>query len=175
MSILPSFDQLLVQGFALLLLWAAWSDIQSFTIPNRVSLAIVLLYPAHVIASPAQVEWLFACGLALLIFAVGAFAFARGWFGGGDVKLLTAATLWAGPLMFSELILVTALAGGALALVAVAQPRMTPILAQLRITWLPELPVTPAAPGKASLRTNIPYGVAIAAGGLWLATRLLAI
>ena len=59
MALIPSLEQLLVQGFALLLLWAAWSDIQSFTIPNRVPLAIALLYPAHVIASPVPVaNWL---------------------------------------------------------------------------------------------------------------------
>lgn len=174
MSILSWFDQLLVQAFALLLLWAAWSDIKSFTIPNRVSLAIALLYPAYVMAAPVQPDWLLACGLAAVVFALGAFAFARGWFGGGDVKLLTAVSLWAGPTLFSEVILVTALAGGVLALVVLAQPAMTPIFAQLRISWWPEL-AAPATAGKPILRTNLPYGVAIAAGGLWLAIQLLAL
>ena len=169
---LPSFDQLLIHGFGLLLLWAAWSDIQSFTIPNRVSLAISLLYPAHVLASPEQVEWLAAVGIAAPVFAVGAFAFARGWFGGGDVKLLTVAALWAGPAHFSLLLLVTGLAGGVLGLAALAYPMLTPFLAQLRLTGAPE----PAGGGNPTplSRTNVPYGVAIAAGGLCVAARLLA-
>ena len=174
MFLLPSVDQALIQCFGLLLVWAAVSDLQSFTIPNRVSLAICLLYPAHVIASPVPVDWLFAGGLALLVFAVGALAFARGWFGGGDVKLLTAATLWAGPTLFSALIFVIGIAGGVLALVAIAQPLVTPLLAQLRISWIPELPVSGGTPGQPSMRSNIPYGVAIAAGGLFVAVQLLA-
>jgi prepilin peptidase CpaA len=174
----------LVQCFAVLLLWAAASDLHSFSIPNRISAAMCLLYPAYVLASPVPVEWLPACGLALLTFGGGAFAFSRGWFGGGDVKLLAAAALWAGPAQFSLLLFVTGLAGGVLSLAVLAQPRIAPFLAQLRLSWLPEIPSCSGvsagnvAGGGSTLgsaaRTNIPYGVAIAAGGLYVAIQLLA-
>ena len=43
--------------------------------------------------------------------------FARGWLGGGDVKLLSAATLWAGAPQTLGLLVVTGILGGALALI----------------------------------------------------------
>ena len=173
MFFLPSVDQALIQCFGLLLLWAAVSDLQSFMIPNRISVAICALYPAYVMSSPVPVDWLSACALTLLVFAVGAFVFARGWFGGGDVKLLTAASLWAGPALFPALIFVTGVAGAAIGLLALAQPLVAPLRAQLGLSWIPELPTTGGTPNQPSMRTNIPYGVAIAVGGLFVAVQLL--
>ena len=49
-------------------------------------------------------------------FVVGAILFSRGWLGGGDVKLLTAATLWVGPAGTPTLLLLTSVLGGGLAL-----------------------------------------------------------
>ena len=59
-----------------------------------------------------------AIGLALacaaVVFGAGTAAFAAGALGGGDVKLLAAASLFAGPGLISDFLLVTALAGGVL-------------------------------------------------------------
>lgn len=167
---LPGLELLLVQAFALLLLWGATSDLQSFLIPNRVSLAVALLYPAYVLTAPHPVDWLAGCGAATVVFLVGAVAFARGWFGGGDVKLLAAAALWAGPGLLPSLLLVTGAAGGLLGLIVLAQPVMA--------RWRPGRlglagPAVEMGKGNSGLQTKIPYGVAIAAGGLFVAVQLL--
>ncbi|NJS13989.1 MAG: hypothetical protein HC788_04455, partial [Sphingopyxis sp.] len=49
--------------------------------------------------------------LAGIVFAVGFVSFVVGWIGGGDVKLLTALTLWAGPSHGPELLVMTTLVG----------------------------------------------------------------
>ena len=58
-----------------------------------------------------------AVGVALAVFLAGAVLFARGWLGGGDAKLLSAATLWAGASQTLGLLLVTGVLGGVLALI----------------------------------------------------------
>ena len=171
MLALAWIDLLLVQTVIVLLVWAAVSDAASFRIPNRITAAIVLLYPAHVLAAPQPIEWLGACGIAAGVFALGILAFARGWFGGGDVKLFAAASLWAGPAMFPSMLLVTGLTGGLLGILA---------LLWSRFGWM--LPYRfaagPASAGEVerrpSFRTHVPYGVAIAAGGVAALLPLLA-
>ena len=53
-------------------------------------------------------------------FLAGAVLFARGWLGGGDVKLLSAATLWAGAPQTFGLLAATGVLGGVLALFLVS-------------------------------------------------------
>ena len=93
---------------------------------------------------------------------------ARGVLGGGDVKLLAAAALGqslAGAVQFAS---VTAIAGGVLALIHLALRR------------LPR-PAAPAPAGSSTIRRvlaaerwrilrrgSLPYGIAIAVGGLWV-------
>ncbi len=96
------------------------------------------------------------------MFAVGALGFAGGVVGGGDVKLLAAASLFAGPAHMIDFLTVTALIGGALGLALLA--------------GAPIGPVAPTADGtlRARLRGGLPYGPAIAGGGLWVAAALAA-
>ncbi len=96
------------------------------------------------------------------MFAVGALGFAGGVVGGGDVKLLAAASLFAGPTHMVDFLAVTALIGGALGLALLAGA-----------------PIGPAAPTvdgtlRARLRSGLPYGPAIAGGGLWVTAALVA-
>ena len=144
-------------GFAALLLMAAWSDFKQYLIPNSYVLGILLLYPAYVMSAAQPVDWPVACAIAAGVLAVGILLFATNRIGGGDVKLLAAATLWAGPGFASEFLVVTALAGGVISLA---------LLLRLNYGWVIGWP---------ALTTSraVPYGVAIAAGGLFLAARLL--
>src|SRR3954449_101256 len=81
---------------------AAFEDFRRLTIPNLLPLALCAGWPFYVAAVPVP---------------GGAVLFARGWLGGGDVKLLSAATLWAGAPQALGLLVVTGLLGGALALI----------------------------------------------------------
>ena len=57
-----------------------------------------------------------ASGIALLALCVGIAVWQLGWLGGGDVKLIAALSLWAGPSHLAGLLLAIALGGGVLAL-----------------------------------------------------------
>src|SRR5687768_13153046 len=131
MPLLTTIDGLMLQGFAILLVWAAVTDFWTFKIPNRVSLSVALLYPAYVLADPQPVEWIPAAGIALGPSATGAFAFSRGWLGGGDVKLFAASVLWAGPELLPEFLVVTTIAGGLLGATALSRPWFAMLLPTL--------------------------------------------
>jgi len=147
-------------AFAILLCVAAWRDYRTLLIFNAFPVAIVAVFAIWALAgigsgrgaSLPDVAGSVVC--AASVFAVGAAAFAFGGVGGGDVKLLAAATLFAGPSLLLDFVLVTAVAGGLLGVAVLAG---APIGAM-------------AGSGEPSRwRRSLPYGPAIAAGGLWVA------
>jgi prepilin peptidase CpaA len=144
-----------VAGFAGLMLAAALEDLRRFVIPNQLIIALCLLYPLRLLTGAGLGAGLAAAGCALAVFLIGAVLFARGLVGGGDVKLLAAATLWVGPSDTPALLLATALAGGLLALFLLSP------LGALLAAWRGMDP--------ASRDSAMPYGVAIAAAALIVA------
>lgn len=148
----------LLAAFCGVLLAAAVSDLRSRRIPNTVCLAGLALYPFVLFAGFAPAPWWGGLAVGLAVFAVGALLFALGTFGGGDVKLVSMASVWAGPAFVAELLLATALSGGALALVGLLRLQLQPV----------SMP-PPSGSGQA---VSLPYGIAIAAGGVWIAYRL---
>src|SRR3546814_2389693 len=94
-------------------------------------------------------------------------AYRFGVVGGGDLKLMTAVSLWAGLDALPQLLLWTALAGGAFALGLIVLRRLLGGLLVVQpfaeTVTLPRL----LLPGEA-----IPYGVAIAIGGILVARNL---
>ena len=148
-----------VLTFAALLLWAAGEDIRRLTISNWVSLAMIGLYPIHVLVSPVPVNWPISLAIAALTFAVGFFLFAWKTVGGGDVKLLTATSLWTTPALFPGFIFLTTIAGGVIGLaILLRRRRMAPAAADS---------------GHSAGPAVMPYGVAIAIGGLMVALTIL--
>ncbi len=158
-------DQLVLMLFAGILVWAAISDLSRYVIPNRVCVALVVLYAAYAGAAPVTPDILGALLIATFVFAVGAAMFGAGLMGGGDVKLMTAVALWAGPTFAVPFIFTTAMAGGLLAMV---------ILSPFGV-WLPAPPVALFRAGLRPHRAkqSMPYGVAIAVGGVCTAIDLL--
>ncbi|WP_156678351.1 A24 family peptidase [Sphingomonas profundi] len=133
---------------SLLLLAAAYTDLRSRTIANPLNAAIALLAPlwwwAHGLPLWPDVAW--QIGLALMVFALFAGAFALGMMGGGDVKMIGALALWLPPYGLARMLVVMALAGGVLTLLMLAAHRLR----------------------KREGQPEIPYGLAIAAAGLWV-------
>jgi prepilin peptidase CpaA len=149
-------------GFAGLMATAALEDFRRLIIPNGLILGLCILWPLHVVTLPMLT--LAAAGGASLcaaaVFVVGALLFSRGLIGGGDVKLLAAATLWAGPAATLPLLVLTGLLGGLLSLLF-----LTPVGALIAAVR----PAFPDLPGGAVRGANpvlVPYGVAIAAASL---------
>ncbi|WP_448207800.1 A24 family peptidase [Azospirillum sp. sgz302134] len=144
----------------LLLLAAGW-DVVRFRIPNAISLALIGLFALRAAVLPDAADEVRQLLPAVIAFAVTVLLFARGLIGGGDVKLLSSATLWVPPGAVLAQVLAVSTAGAILAL----------SLAALRKTVRRALPAgggmeDEAEPHILKDGAPIPYGVAIAAGTL---------
>jgi len=107
------FSYALLGALATALVVAAVTDIKRREIDNWLNLAIALAAPLYWIASGMSLLAVgFQIGLAVVtfIFACALFAFRQ--MGGGDVKLLTALSLWFVPESFLPLVMMMALIGG---------------------------------------------------------------
>jgi prepilin peptidase CpaA len=147
---------LLTMVGAALIAGAAY-DVATLTIPNWISLALLALFP--LVALNAGFGWSetgvhLAVGFAALV--AGAALFATGGIGGGDAKLFAAVSLYVGAGWFPAFVVYVALAGGAVAVAVLAVRWSAAFGIGARLGWLQHL-----LTGK-----GIPYGVAIAAGGL---------
>ena len=161
---MENVDQVIIVLLLVPLAMAVASDAATLTIPNRIPLTICALYPAHVIAAWPGIDPLggLLCGAVMLV--AGYVAFASNVFGGGDAKLLASLALWAGPALIVDLVVVTALAGGLIAVGMLAWTLMRRRFAVLRNGTAAEAPL---------LWRVMPYGIAIAAGGIHVVIRLL--
>jgi prepilin peptidase CpaA len=141
-----AFTEILLALLALLLVVAAVIDLRTFTISNRLNLTVALAAPlywwsAHL---PLWPDVGLQVAIAAGVFALLAAAFYAGMMGGGDVKLAAALALWFSPLSTVRFLIFMSIAGGLLTLVVVGFHRLR------------------KKPGK----PQVPYGVAIAVGGL---------
>lgn len=133
---------------AIALLIAAFTDVRRRQIDNWLNAAIALLAPAYWAAQGLHLwpDVALQLGVALAAFVVLAGLFALRMMGGGDVKLLTALALWLPAMLFLKLLLVMALVGGVL----------TSVMGMWHVMR------------RRKGHLKIPYGVAIATGGLWV-------
>lgn len=133
---------------AVLLLMAAWTDLKTRIISNELNAAIGLLAVAFWFAT-GEALWpdiAIRIGIALLAFAIFAGLFVLRVMGGGDVKMIAALALWLPFKALIDMLTVMALSGGVIALILIVRQR-----------WRPN-----------AQRPEVPYGVAIAVGGLWV-------
>lgn len=141
-----AFTEILLAGLAALLILAAVIDVRTFTISNRLNLTVALLAPLYWLSISLS-PWpgvAIQLGAATTVFVLLAGAFYAGMMGGGDVKLAAALALWFSPVSIIKFLVLMSLAGGVLTLVVVALHRAK----------------------QREGRPEIPYGVAIAFGGL---------
>ena len=149
--------------YAAALAGAGASDLVRYQIPNAASL---LLVGGFLLIAPAlpSATALAHASAAIAVLIIGAVAFEAGIFGGGDAKLFAATALWMGWQHLAAFFLLTAVAGGLLALVLLAVRRLADKRPQLRHGhWFSRL---------LSTDEGVPYGVAIAASGLVLLSQL---
>lgn len=112
------FTYVLLGALAMALLIAAFTDLKSRTIGNKLNLAIAAGAPLFWWANGLDLYPGVATqiGIAAATFAICALFFAIRQMGGGDVKLLTALALWFPPTNFVWLVLVMAMLGWVLTL-----------------------------------------------------------
>lgn len=144
--------------FPALMAYAAASDLVTMTIPNKISLALLVAFAAF--AACGGFAWdaiLLHVAAALLVLSVCFAMFALGWMGGGDAKLAAATALWLGFGTLMEYLLIAALAGGVLTL-AILSLRGLPLPSFAeRWGWLSRLH---------DRASGVPYGIALAAAAL---------
>ncbi|MEI5686705.1 A24 family peptidase [Sphingomonas kyungheensis] len=143
------WDNLLVAALAVmlgaLLVAAGIEDARTREIANVKNAAIALLAPL----------WWWALGLgwaevgvqllvAAIVFALFVGAFARGWMGGGDVKMIGALALWLPLGGLLQMLMVMSVLGGAITIAMMIERRWQRRIGQV----------------------EVPYGVAIAAAAL---------
>jgi len=146
-----AFTDLLLIALALILVVAAVIDVRTFTISNRLNATVALGAPLYWMSIdlapwPGMAIQLASGGI---VFALLAGAFYAGMMGGGDVKLAAALALWFSPAGTVKFLVLMSLAGGALTLGIVAWHRVK----------------------RREGRPPVPYGVAIAVGGLAILTQ----
>lgn len=144
--------------FPVLMIVAGAGDALSMRIPNWLTLVIAALFfpMALAVAMPLSVFGLhLAVGIAM--FLAGFALFSLGLFGGGDAKLLAAAGLWLGwPDLLTFLVL-TAFAGGILALA---------VGAWSVLNTSSEIKDGSLFRRFGSIKPNVPYGYAFAVGAI---------
>jgi prepilin peptidase CpaA len=149
---------LLCLAFPLLLLYAAWHDVSTMTIPNWVSISLAALFiPTAMAAGLSWNEIGFHLVFGAIVLAVCAGLFYLSVFGGGDAKVIAAAALWIGLAASAPFVMGMALAGGVLAGVLIVLRRMK--ISSTK-AWLNRL---------MSPEEGAPYAVAIAVGALFAA------
>jgi prepilin peptidase CpaA len=153
-------DAIRLSLFPALMLFAAWSDLFTMTISNRVSLLLVAGFAVMAVLvglSPSDMLWHVAAGLLVLSIAFACFAF--GWIGGGDAKLAAATALWFGFAHLLEYLLIASVFGGVLTL-ALLWIRGWPLpLVLADREWAQRLHEP---------RGGIPYGIALAAAAIMI-------
>ncbi len=159
--------EITVLGFAGLAVAAAISDARTLTIPNRYCLAMAILFPAYVLTASHAVDWVGAAAIGSGLLAAGFLLFAGEVLGGGDAKLVAAVGLWAGPGLILDFLIITGIVGGTMALVLWLRHRLSRAV-------VPGL-VFATESDPAFRKQPMPYAIAIAAGGLYVAFTLLGI
>lgn len=142
--------------FPLCVAVAAFTDLFTMTIPNRVS--VILLVSFVVIAPLAGLGWNeigFHLLAGLAVFAVVFVLFAMNTMGGGDAKVLTATAVWFG---FNDSLV------GYLADVAIVGGALTILILILRSQANLITAVGLRVPGTLMKENKIPYGIAIGIG-----------
>ena len=141
-------------GIALFIV-AAYGDVKSFRIPNAVVAAVALLGITRLIVIGDPSVAFYTVAAAFTVITVGFLLFWLGFCGAGDAKLVTAAALLVGYHGLLPFLFLMSICGGLFSLAVLVTHRFLPL-------WLgPSLALNlPKA------RLALPYGVAIATGGV---------
>ena len=140
--------------FPALMAFAAFSDLFTMTISNRVSLLLIAgFFVTALLVGMGGADMLSHMGAGLVVLAVTFTLFACGWIGGGDAKLAAATALWLGFGPLLDYLVYASIFGGVLTL-AILRYRGVPLPALLQgQDWALRLH---------RADEGVPYGIALA-------------
>lgn len=148
---------IIIIAFALCV-YTAVTDVKRLEIDNWVSAALIGLFIVYGLLNP--VLWAAHIVVMLVVLVLGIVINKAGIMGGGDIKILTALSLWAGLSHLPILLMATSLAGAIVASLTLAlqKPNLIPlniIPTQTGLAWVD---------GARAGGQTVAYGVAIAIG-----------
>ena len=144
--------------FPLLMIVAGAGDALAMRIPNWLTALIAIaFFPMALITGMPLAAFGLHVAVGFGFFAVGFTLFSLGLFGGGDAKLLAAAALWLGWPDLVTFLVMTAFAGGVLAL-AVGVWSLVKINSEIKEGSLFKR--------FGAIKPNVPYGYAFAIGAI---------
>ena len=144
--------------FPVAMVFAGAFDLLTMTIPNKISLTLVVAFALVATLSGLSITAIaMHVGASMIVLAAGFFLFIRGWLGGGDAKLLAASALWLGFDSLTQFLVLVGLLGGLLSGLILAFRVYVPDRLLHGPHWLLRLH------GKDN---GIPYGLAIASAAL---------
>lgn len=152
MNLLDTAPSWLALLLTLLLLLAAAEDGWRTRISNYTSLAVGALALVAAVVAGLDIGLWQNLALSMAVMTFGTLLFARGWMGGGDVKLLAACGLWLDLSTGWKMLVAVAIAGGVEALLVVG------------LRFLPWPQAVGSSIALFRPKAGIPYGIAIAAG-----------
>jgi prepilin peptidase CpaA len=144
--------------FPVTLAFAAFSDLFTMTIANRVSLILVGgFFLLALLTGMSGNDMLSHAGAGAAVLVVAFVCFTQGWIGGGDAKLAAATALWLGLGHLGDYLVYASMLGGALT-IALIQFRTVPMPQLLKgREWAERLH---------RQDTGVPYGIALAVAAL---------
>jgi prepilin peptidase CpaA len=144
--------------FPALMAYAAFSDLLTMRITNKLVLLVVVAFFPLALLSGMPIDQIGIHALTAVVVLLLAFSFfALGWIGGGDAKLIAATALWFGYPGAIAYLIYASLLGGTLTL-ALLGVRRFPLPPQLKLVgWIDKLH---------DQKTGVPYGIALAAAAL---------
>lgn len=151
-------DILILSVFPILLVAAGIGDFLTMRIPNWLNGALIVSFFVMIFVAGMPFEiikWHLAAAGIVLVGGIVLFFTIQ--FGGGDAKMLAASALWVGWTPLLPFLFYTALAGGGLAVLAIIWRRLGHESDMRGAVWLR---------GLFDKQIKIPYGVAIAIGGI---------
>jgi prepilin peptidase CpaA len=141
----------------------AYGDVRTRRIPNELAAAVGALGLARMSLAGDPGAALCTVAASAAVFMTAFLLFRRGLVGGGDVKLLTAASLLVGYDQLLGFLFVMGLCGGLVALAVLAADK----LGRWRRPVMPATAIPqPRERRETAGRPSVPYGVAIAAAGV---------
>jgi prepilin peptidase CpaA len=146
--------------FPALMLFAAFADLFTFTIPNRIPILLFLCYFFVAFYAGFPIERIgldVLCGVAVLFAGMGLFS--ANLIGGGDAKLAAASVVWVGWENLFSYGLVASIFGLALTVLIVCARFYDMPAALLSVRFISRL---------VDKQSGVPFGVALAVSGLLL-------
>ena len=155
MALSASLSHVVLVITAAVLFYVALTDFKEFKIRNEFIVVLAGLFVVHALLSGRWVSAHWNLAFATLMFCVMLYFYTQNLMGGGDVKLAAALALWFSPASTVKFLVIMSLAGGLLTVIVMIAHRMKP--GQIK-----------NSDGETGGKPEIPYGVAIAVGALWI-------